>query len=117
MKVHRIVIVDDEKNFWNLLEGLLSEEGHEVETATNGAEALAAVEQAHPDLMLLDLHMPILDGFAVLEHLRRSGRTFPVVVVTARSDLTETALAQGAARVLTKPLDVNALLEAIRALV
>jgi two-component system response regulator MprA len=114
---HRIVVADDDRNLRALIEDLLTEAGYEVATASDGVEALAAVEQAVPALMLLDMRMPRMDGLTVLDHLRQSGRTFPVVVITAQPDAGEAALARGAVRVLLKPVSLDVLLDAVQSAV
>ena len=114
---HRIVLADDDRNLRALIEDLLIDAGYEVATANDGVEALAAVEHAVPALMLLDMRMPRMDGLAVLDHLRQSGRTFPVVVITAQPDAGEAALARGAVRVLIKPVSPDVLLDAVRSAV
>ena len=114
---HRIVVADDDKNLRAVIEELLTDAGYEVVAASDGVEALAAVEHTAPALMLLDMRMPRMDGLTVLDHLRRSGRTFPVVVITAQPDAGEAALARGAVRVLIKPVSLDVLLDAVQAAV
>lgn len=114
---HRIVVADDDANHRAALEDVLSEAGYEVEAIGDGVETLAAIERRRPALLLLDLGMPRLNGFAVLDRIRANGWTFPVVVVTARHDAREAALAHGATTVLSKPLSVDAVLDAVRAVV
>jgi two-component system response regulator MprA len=110
---HRILIANDDRNLRAVLGDLLTDAGYEVETVSNGLEALAAVERTPPALLLLDLRVPNLDGFGVLEHLRDTGRTFPVIMITAQYDAGEAALTRGALRVLVKPLTLDVLLDAV----
>ncbi len=85
--VRRVLIVDDEPDALNLLKRLLeAEPNYEVIEASGGAEALAAVQLDKPDLMILDLMMPDIDGFAVLDNIKSSTLTrhIPVIIVTAK---------------------------------
>lgn len=80
-----ILIAEDNPTNRELLRELLEPRGYTVTEACNGAEALAVVEQAHPDILLLDIGMPVLDGFAVVRKLRDNPRfaSLPIVAVTA----------------------------------
>ena len=85
--VRRVLVVDDEPDALNLLRRLLeAEPGFEVITAAGGAAALAAIQTDKPDLLILDLMMPDIDGFAVLDHIKSSllTRHIPVIIVTAK---------------------------------
>ena len=85
--MNRIYVVDDEPDMVELLATVLKGEGHEVETYTDGRAALARVLEEPPDLLLLDLMMPDLDGFELLKLLRLDsrGRHVVVLVVSART--------------------------------
>jgi putative two-component system response regulator len=105
----RVVVIDDEPANTALLEALLGRWGHRVSATNDSSRALALVEETDPDLILLDLHMPAPDGFAVLAALAPAvgGVPRPVMVLTADTT-TETrhrALAAGARDYLTKPFD------------
>ena len=78
----RILVADDEKPMAHALELKLSHEGFEVQTATNGDEALALIDEFKPQLLLLDLVMPKKDGFAVLEELHERGNKIPIIITT-----------------------------------
>ena len=115
-----ILVVDDEPENLELLEGVLAPTGHTIRTAGGGREALQAVEADPPDLILLDLMMPSVDGFEVCEMLRADPRTayIPIIIVTALAQLgvKERALTLGADDYLTKPIqpaDVLARVEAM----
>ncbi|HZY41003.1 MAG TPA: response regulator, partial [Anaerolineae bacterium] len=85
--VRRVLVVDDEPDALNLLTRLLeAEPGYEVITALGGAAALAAIQADKPDLLILDLMMPDIDGFAVLDSVKSSTLTrhIPVIIVTAK---------------------------------
>jgi CheY-like chemotaxis protein len=81
-----VLVVDDEENVRALVRETLSGDGFELREAADGKEALEAVEAERPDVVVLDLIMPGLDGFAVLERLQAdpASRPIPVVVLTAR---------------------------------
>lgn len=79
----RVLVVDDEPGILSILKDVLREEGYRVETAANGAEALRSVEALRPALVLLDMHMPILDGEGFVRALRERGISVPTVVMTA----------------------------------
>jgi signal transduction histidine kinase/DNA-binding LacI/PurR family transcriptional regulator/CheY-like chemotaxis protein len=101
-----VLIVDDDPDLLAVHSRTVQEAGYRVTVAHNGREALAAVQQARPDLILLDLVMPALDGFQVLEHLRQqeATRSIPVIVVTGQTlteDDTE-RLNRGVAAILSK---------------
>ena len=78
-----ILVVDDERNIVQLARLYLRNEGYQVETAANGREALDKVRQTSPSLILLDLMMPVMDGWQFLRWHEASGRTNPIVVITA----------------------------------
>lgn len=86
MTGERLLLVDDEDNLRSMLEAALRHSGFEVHPAANGRDALAAVPEVKPDLIVLDVMLPDLDGFEVLRRLRAKGVTAPVLFLTARSD-------------------------------
>jgi len=104
-----ILIVDDELQNRKLLEALLKPEGYHLVTAANGEETLAAVATAAPDLILLDVMMPMMDGYTVTRTLKADPRTasIPIILVSALSDRDArlTGLEAGAEDFLTKPVD------------
>ncbi|THV29162.1 response regulator transcription factor [Glycomyces paridis] len=81
----RLLVVDDEESLADLLVEALSFQGYAVTAARSGTEALAAVEADRPDLVILDVNMPGLDGFAVADRLRASGDQTPIIFLTART--------------------------------
>ncbi|HEY9900802.1 MAG TPA: hybrid sensor histidine kinase/response regulator [Pantanalinema sp.] len=108
MTAKHVLVVDDEADNRGLLRQLLRRAGHRVSEARDGQEALAMIERDPPDLMLLDLMMPAMDGFEVLKRLAtRHGGFLPVVVVTANTEREARlrALQLGAQEFLTKPID------------
>jgi len=82
----RILVADDEEDVQILVCRILADAGYEVESASDGAEALRKITERRPDLLILDLMMPGLDGWEVLDRLRSAGNAPPVVVLTARDD-------------------------------
>ncbi len=106
----RILIVDDEADFVQLVLYRLQRAGYEVEYATRGLEALNKARLASPDLIVLDLLLPDLDGLSICEILRRqpATRLTPVIMVTAAdSEVTRFAAQHAGARLLlNKPLDL-----------
>jgi CheY-like chemotaxis protein len=110
-----IAVVDDEEPVRNAFRRLFRSTGHDVETFPSGADFLESLADHEPDCLLLDLHMPGMDGLEVLTRLALAGVRIPVVIVTGH-DQPETrsrALAAGAAAYLLKPVDEETLLAAI----
>lgn len=107
----RVLIADDEKNMRWVLGQALSAEGYEVIEAADGKEALAAVSEQPPDLMVLDHKMPAPDGMEVLRRLRSKGHVFPIIMLTAHGNVTTAvaAMKAGASEYLTKPFDLEEL--------
>lgn len=80
----RILVVDDEENLRTMLVAALRHSGYEVDQAADGAAGLKAARELKPDLILLDVMMPVLDGFAMCRRLREAGDRTPVIFLTAR---------------------------------
>jgi class 3 adenylate cyclase/CheY-like chemotaxis protein len=115
----RILVVDDTPENIRLLEALLEPRGYAVITASSGQEALAKLRDQHPDLVLLDVVMPEMDGYQVCRRLREDPATtvLPVVMVTASgSEQRVAAIEAGADDFISKPLDQAELLARIRSL-
>ncbi|HET9900519.1 MAG TPA: response regulator transcription factor [Actinomycetes bacterium] len=113
----RILVVDDEPYIADLLATSLRFVGFDVRTAGTGREALATAETYQPELLVLDVMLPDLDGFDVLRRLRASGRRVPVVFLTAR-DATEdkvSGLTIGGDDYVTKPFSLEEVIARIRA--
>lgn len=114
----RILVVDDSRLERVMLERLLEPSGHECLTAENGAVGLARVVSERPEAILVDLEMPVLDGFAFLEGLRDLDQAAPVAVITGESgDATrERCLALGAVDVVVKPVTPEGVARVLEAL-
>jgi two-component system OmpR family response regulator len=113
----RLLVVDDEPNIVDLLATSLRFAGFEVATASNGSEALRVASSFKPDLLVLDVMMPGLDGFTVVRRLRQDGMRAPVVFLTAK-DATEdkvTGLTLGGDDYVTKPFSLEEVIARIRA--
>ena len=113
----RLLVVDDEPNILELLSASLRFAGFEVATAPNGREALAAARAFRPDLVVLDVMMPDMDGFTVVRRMRGEGVNVPVLFLTAR-DATEdkiTGLTLGGDDYVTKPFSLEEIIARIRA--
>ena len=113
----RVLLIDDEPDIRRIARLLLEPYGHEVILGEDGARGVGMAQHQRPDVIVLDLMMPILDGHATLEMLQADQRTagIPVVILTAVAQETvrERCLSEGATRVLTKPFDPESLAEAI----
>ncbi|MEU7992135.1 response regulator transcription factor [Rothia amarae] len=113
----KLLVVDDEPNILELLATSLRFAGFEVVTAANGREALEKAETENPDLAVLDVMMPDLDGFTVVRKLRSAGRLFPVLFLTAKDDTEDkvTGLTVGGDDYVTKPFSLDEVVARIRA--
>jgi DNA-binding response OmpR family regulator len=117
----RVLVADDEPNIVAALEFLLRRNGYEVEVARNGDEALAIVERAPPDLVLLDVMMPLKDGHVVCQRIRDDERSrhVKVIMLTAKgrdADVNK-GLAHGADLYVTKPFSTRDLMDKIKGLI
>ncbi len=113
----RLLVVEDEPNIRELLATSLRYAGFEVVTAADGRQAIAAAEAEHPDLLVLDVMLPDMDGFAVTRHLRDRGRHMPIVFVTARDSVDDkvAGLTVGGDDYVTKPFSLEEVIARIRA--
>jgi DNA-binding response OmpR family regulator len=111
----RILVVDDEPRYVRLMEANLISEGYSVLKATNGQEAIEVVADQRPDLVLLDIMMPILDGFSACERIREFS-TVPIIVVTAKGEERDRVrgLDLGADDYIVKPFSATELLARVR---
>jgi DNA-binding response OmpR family regulator len=113
--VNKIVVVDDDRAIQHLLDSALTSEGFSVRCADHGLAALELFESAEPDLVILDLEMPVLDGRALLREMARRGISIPVLILSA-------AGARAASREfgvpwLAKPFDIDRLFDEVARLI
>jgi len=114
----RALVVDDEEPLADLVRMALGYEGWSVRTAGTGQAALAAVREARPDVVVLDIMLPDLDGMSVLQRLRAEGHDVPVLFLTAKDEVADriAGLTIGGDDYLTKPFSLEELLARLRAL-
>jgi len=114
--IKRILLVDDDPTVRDSLNDVLEAEGYFVIPAENGQQALDLANKSPVDLVLLDLNMPVKNGWDTFERLTREYPLIPVIIVTARPNQLFTALGAGAGALLEKPMDIPALLRTIEKL-
>ena len=107
----RVLLVDDDRSILEALGGVIEAEGFEVVRAANGHEALQKFRQQSMDIVLLDLNMPVKDGWDTFEGLTTVNPLLPIVIITARADANSEAIAKGITTLMQKPLDIPLLLE------
>jgi len=112
-----VLIVDDEKNIVDILSFNLKKEGFEITAAYDGESALIQYSQKRPDLILLDVMLPRLDGFEVCRRIRENDRRTPIIMLTAREEETDKVLGLdlGADDYITKPFSVRELQARVKA--
>ena len=113
MTQSRVLVVDDDPAILQTVSEILEFEGYPVGTAVNGAEALRAVEESPPSMVLLDMRMPVLDGWGFARELAARGVKVPIVVMTAAQDARRWAEEIGAEGFVAKPFDLIDLLAAV----
>lgn len=109
-----ILVVDDDPSILETVRAILESEGYAVVTAMNGREALKVLESVTPFLMLLDMRMPVLDGWGVAAALRGSAHRFPVIVMTAAENARRWADEIKADDHIAKPFDLNDLIGCVQ---
>ncbi|MEA2225646.1 MAG: two-component system, OmpR family, response regulator MprA, partial [Solirubrobacteraceae bacterium] len=114
----RVLVVDDDRAVRDALRRVLTLAGYEVQVAEGGSEAIEAVVQAVPDAVVLDLGMPDVDGLEVCERLRMLGNRVPILMLTARVEISDrvAGLDAGADDYLVKPFALDELRARLRAL-
>lgn len=116
--MHKILVVDDDEGVVRLVSRALSRDGFEVVTAANGRQALAAVESAHPDLVIMDICMPEMDGYAATALIKQKPglSDLPVIYLSGRTAQEDggRAFASGGTLFMRKPFNINSLLDIVR---
>lgn len=113
MPDRRVLVVDDEADIRATVSAMLETEGYRVAEAINGAEALVSVETDPPDVILLDMRMPILDGWGFAAEMRRRNHHIPIVVMTAARDAARWAGDVEAVAFVAKPFGYDDLIGAV----
>ena len=118
---YKLLVVDDDKEITEMLQKRLIREGYEVVVAFDGEEALVKVREANPDVILLDLMMPKLNGFEVLKEIRKNykDKWRPVIIISAKTELDSVKQCYNleADHYLTKPCTMENLLRGIRIMI
>ena len=111
-----ILVVEDDRNISELIRMYLEKEGFEVRLAYDGGKAVEEYDKQAPDMVLLDIMLPVMDGWAVCAHIREKGKT-PIIMLTAKSDVGDriTGLEMGADDYLVKPFEMKELMARINA--
>lgn len=110
-ETHTILVVDDDASIRELIRMALVDEGYEVQVATHGAAALEVIGRARPRVILLDMRMPVMDGWEFARAYREApGPHAPIIVLTAARDAAQRATEINAEGFLGKPFDLNELL-------
>ena len=117
----KVILIEDERNIIEAISFILSRDGWEVKTHSNGHDAVAAVRDRRPDLVILDVLLPGKSGFDILQEIRDDAElgATPVLMLTARGQQKDREMAEraGASRYMTKPFSNAEVLEAVRDLV
>jgi DNA-binding response OmpR family regulator len=114
----KILVVDDERDVRGLLSDFLTEEGYRVILATNGAEAIGLAELENPEVILLDINMPGIDGIEVCKKLKAQEKTqfIPIIIITALEDSGFIAYLEGADDFVSKPFNLVELTFRVRSM-
>ncbi len=112
----KILVIEDEKNISDLLERYREKEGYETQAAADGVKGIETFRSFQPDLVLLDIMLPIMDGWSVLKKIREDGKT-PVIMLTAKGELSDKVqgLEGGADDYITKPFETKEVVARIHA--
>jgi len=110
----RVLVVDDEPDIRATVAEMLEIEGYSVEEAANGAAALVAIDRRLPDLILLDMRMPVLDGWGFAAEMNRREMSIPIVVMTAARDAARWAAEIAATASLSKPFSFDDLIRTVK---
>ncbi|MDO5042111.1 MAG: response regulator transcription factor [Slackia sp.] len=115
--MYKVMLIDDEENLQRAMRELLVSNGYEYCGATNGEDGLEMLAREHPDLLLLDVMLPGINGFDLCKKIREQGRRIPVIFVSAKSDIVDKGIGfrAGGDDYVTKPFDARELLLRIEA--
>lgn len=111
-----ILVVDDDPSILAMVAEILRLEGYTVDTATNGVEALKAIERERPALIVLDMRMPVLDGWGFAQELKKRGEKIPILLMTAAQNAQRWAEEIGAQGFVAKPFELTDLLSCVERL-
>ena len=116
MPKHTIMVVDDEKNICELMRLYLEKEGFAVTVANNGSDAISLIRQSRPDLVLLDIMMPVIDGWEVCRQVREFS-TVPIIMLTAKGETFDKVMGLdlGADDYIVKPFDTKEVVARVKA--
>lgn len=116
MAKKKILVVEDEPDLILMLKERLKSEGYKVEAAFNGLEGIEKAKKIKPDLILVDVMMPELDGYSMTQRLKEDDLTtgIPIIVITIKETMKELFQKLGVNNFFTKPFDTEQLLEAIK---
>lgn len=112
----KILLVDDSRTIRNIQKNILTKLGHtDISEAADGVEALKSVQEADPDLMLLDWNMPNMDGLTLLKKVRELGKKFPIIMCTTEAEKSRViqAIQAGASNYVVKPFSTETMAEKI----
>lgn len=109
----RVLVVEDDVDIRAMIQITLEAEGHEVLLASNGVEGLAQARSGRIDVVLLDLKMPVMDGWEFARRYREARGKAPIVVLSAAQDAERQARDLGARHTLTKPFDLDSLISVV----
>ncbi len=116
----KILIIDDSPSEVHIVTGILEKDGYQIISASSGADGIALAATELPDLILMDLVMPGMNGFQAIRKIRRNDSTknIPIIIVTTKKEETdiEWGLKQGASAYVTKPVDAESFREKVKEL-
>lgn len=111
----RVLVVDDDPDLLAICSLILEHEGYDIGIARNGVEAYEAMSNDGPDVVLMDVMMPVMDGITVCKMMKRNPRTknLPVIIMSASESLREQAKSASADAVIAKPFDIDYLVSTV----
>lgn len=114
----KILIVEDDTSIRELLKEILEDEGYSVSSSANGSEGLKSLELSVPDLIIMDIMMPVMDGYSFRKELMKNAAwtSIPVLAMSAQTQADHKLLSHGFTNFIHKPLELNHLLEAVSSL-